>query len=101
MNPIRVVHCKVDPFDVYIGRPSKWGNPFLLGRDGDRATVIAKFRHYLDACPELRAAAVKELSGKTLGCYCAPLPCHGDVLAEVIALDTIRNGTARQPETTE
>lgn len=101
MSPVRVVHCKVDPFDVYIGRPSKFGNPFVIGKDGDRAAVIEKFRFYLDASPELRTAAVKELSGKVLGCYCAPLPCHGDVLAEVIALDTIRNGTARQLETTE
>jgi hypothetical protein len=39
-----VVHCKREPYDVYIGRPSKWGNPFQIGRDGTRDEVIAKYR---------------------------------------------------------
>ncbi|MDQ5843653.1 MAG: DUF4326 domain-containing protein [Thermoproteota archaeon] len=38
----RVVHCKVEPFDVYIGRPSKWGNPFKIGKDGSREEVIQR-----------------------------------------------------------
>lgn len=78
----RVVHCKKDPCDVYIGRPSKWGNPFQIGRDGDRDTVIRKYRSWLLERPDLMGA-LGELRGKTLGCWCSPLPCHGDVLLEL------------------
>lgn len=75
-----VVHCKRSPHDLYIGRPSKWGNPFQIGSDGDRAQVIARYERWLDTQPEL-LEALPELAGKTLGCWCAPQPCHGDVLA--------------------
>lgn len=76
---MRVVHCEKDDFDVYIGRPSKWGNPFTIGRDGTRAEVIAKYEQWL-ATNEALKAALPELKGKTLACWCAPLACHGDVL---------------------
>lgn len=79
-----VVHCRKTPFDVYIGRPSKWGNPFVIGQHGmTREKVIEVYRAYLDRFPQLKEAARKELKGKVLGCYCTPLPCHGDVLAEI------------------
>lgn len=68
---------------VYIGRPSKWGNPFVIGKDGSREEVIAKYRLWLLARPEVVAAAKSELRGKNLVCFCAPLACHGDVLIEV------------------
>ena len=85
MSVPRVVHCKKEPYDVYIGRPSKFGNPFALNSraDSERAAVIEQFRAYLMARPELVAAAKVELRGKVLGCYCAPKACHGDVLLEV------------------
>ena len=38
-----VVHCEKDRFNIYIGRPSKWGNPFIIGRDGTRKEVIDKY----------------------------------------------------------
>ena len=79
-----VVHCKRSAFDIYIGRPSKWGNPFVLKRDGDRAGVIKKYREWIVNQPELMAA-LGELRGKVLGCYCSPSACHGDVLAELAA----------------
>ncbi|SEP53675.1 MULTISPECIES: DUF4326 domain-containing protein [Amycolatopsis] len=79
-----VVHCKRAPHDVYIGRPSKWGNPFVIGRDGSREQVITRYERWLLAQPEL-VAALAELSGKTLGCWCAPNRCHGDVLAALSA----------------
>ena len=66
---------------VYIGRPTKWGNPFLIGRDGTREQVIEKFRTY--AKHRFSAADVEELRGKDLICWCAPLACHGDVLLRV------------------
>ena len=69
---------------IYIGRGSKWGNPFIIGRDGDRATVIREYEKWLMTQAEL-LAALPELRGKTLACFCAPLPCHGDVLARLAA----------------
>lgn len=64
---------------VYIGRGSKWGNPFRIGPDGDRAAVIAKHERWLaDQHHLLRA--IDELRGRNLVCFCAPLPCHGDLL---------------------
>lgn len=44
---------------VYIGRPGKWGNPFVISRDGTRPEVVAKYRAYLLAKPALMAAAVR------------------------------------------
>lgn len=75
---------------VYIGRPSKWGNPFshLKGtlaqfRVDTRENSILAYRGYLLEHPELIAAARRELKGKDLMCWCAPLACHGDVLLEL------------------
>ena len=69
---------------VYIGRPSKWGNPFVIGKDGTRKEVIQKYREWLSQHPELIEAARRELAGKDLVCYCAPKACHGDVLIETM-----------------
>lgn len=86
----RVVHCKKAPYDVYIGRPSKWGNPFQIGPDAsghrwNRKEVIQLYRTWLrNNAPELIAEARRELKGKVLGCWCAPLPCHGDILAALV-----------------
>jgi hypothetical protein len=81
-RPTRVVHCRRDSYDVYIGRPSRWGNPYRIGPDGTRAEVIARYRKWLLSQPEL-LAAIGELAGRRLGCWCAPQPCHGDVLADL------------------
>ncbi|OGT54325.1 MAG: hypothetical protein A3E01_15280 [Gammaproteobacteria bacterium RIFCSPHIGHO2_12_FULL_63_22] len=70
-------------YDVSISRPSKWGNPFVIGRDGAREEVIAKYREYILGRPDL-LAALPELRGKRLGCWCAPKACHGDVLVELL-----------------
>nr|WP_089173003.1 DUF4326 domain-containing protein [Bosea sp. AS-1] len=67
---------------VYIGRPSKWGNPFVIGRDGTRAEVIAKYRKWVVAQPELMGA-LDELRGRDVVCWCAPHACHGDVLVDL------------------
>jgi hypothetical protein len=65
---------------VRVDRATPWGNPFVLGRDGDRATVIARYRdHHLPRQPGL-LARLGELRGKALGCWCAPQACHADVL---------------------
>lgn len=80
-----VTHCRRHFYHVYIGRPSKWGNPFMIGRDGNRAEVLQKYRDWIRAPGQewLRDAARKELRGKILGCWCSPKTCHGDVLAEI------------------
>ena len=80
---MRVVHCKKEPYDVYIGRPSKWGNPFVNGEDGNRDAVIALYETWIRQQPDLMAA-LPELRGKTLGCWCAPQACHGDVLIRLV-----------------
>jgi hypothetical protein len=64
---------------VYIGRGSKWGNPFRIGADGDRAAVIARHAAWLRDQHDL-LRALDELRGKDLVCFCAPQACHGDLL---------------------
>jgi hypothetical protein len=85
---VSVVHLKRAPFDVRIDRRSKWGNPFVIGRDGDRAEVIEKYRAWIKTQPDL-LAALPELRGKRLGCWCAPQPCHGDVLTELASIKSL------------
>lgn len=82
MKPTSVVHCKKSKYDVYIGRPSKWGNPFEIGIDGTREEVIEKFRTWVQKQPQL-LKDLAELQGRVLGCWCAPKACHGHVLAEL------------------
>lgn len=81
----KVVHCKREPYDVYIGRGrgSIWGNPFVIGRDGNRDEVIEKYRQYILSNPEL-LEQLESLRDKVLGCWCSPLACHGNVLAELL-----------------
>jgi hypothetical protein len=71
-----VVHCKKDKYDVYIGRPSKWGNPFEIGKDGTREEVIQKYECWVVD----QNLPFHELRNKILGCWCAPKACHGHVL---------------------
>lgn len=73
----------IPPGAAYIGRSGKWGNPFVIGKDGNRAEVIAKYRAWLLARPDMVEVARRELAGKDLVCFCAPQACHGDVLLEV------------------
>lgn len=65
---------------VYIGRGSKWGNPFKIGVDGDRREVIEKFEKWFIEDPARVRDAKIELRGRNLVCYCAPQKCHGDFL---------------------
>jgi len=82
----KVVHCKKDKHDVYIGRGSKWGNPFVMNSEEDRDKVIADYEKYI--LEKIKEDPIKynlsELEGKTLGCYCAPKKCHGDDLVKLI-----------------
>ena len=83
METTKVVHCKKALYDVYIGRPSKWGNPFRIGKDGNREQVINKYREWIKGQPILLSSLL-ELKDKVLGCWCTPLACHGDVLIELL-----------------
>jgi hypothetical protein len=78
----RAVHCKRERHHVYIGRPSKWGNPFVVGKHGTREQVIERYERWLLGNDALMAA-LPELRGKVLGCWCAPRACHGDVLVRL------------------
>jgi hypothetical protein len=66
-----------------IGRTTKWGNPFEIGKDGTREEVCERFaREYLPNQPAL-LGAVAELKGKVIECACYPERCHGDTLKEL------------------
>lgn len=82
-----VVNKRKENFDIYIGRGSKWGNPYHIGRDGTREEVIQKYRKYLWGLIKsgnLTKEDFLELEGKRLGCFCKPLPCHGDVIVKAM-----------------
>lgn len=82
----RVVNVdKGEKYDVYIGRGSKWGNPYAIGFDGDRDEVIRKFQYDFER-GFLKFSQVEALvlRGKRLGCHCKPAACHGDVLAQYL-----------------
>lgn len=79
----RVVHVRKDKYDVYIGRPSKWGNPFVISSKCDRKEVIEQYRNWVVSQPHLMAS-LSELEGKVLACWCKPLACHGDVLVDLL-----------------
>ena len=84
---MKVLHFKRDKYNksdvVYIGRPSKWGNPFKIGVDGTREEVVKKYEEYIRKTPAL-LESLSELVGKDLVCWCAPQLCHGDVLIKLI-----------------
>ncbi len=86
---------KIPPDAVYVGRPSKWGNPFRIGEhhpaDGHKITRQESIEFYRNALPTMLAVKdeegniildLSELKGKDLVCWCAPLPCHADILLE-------------------
>lgn len=95
------------PNTIYVGRPTKWGNPFIVGKAGGAFTAkVQNQRHawqlYRSVAidnAKLTAAAQEELRGKNLACFC-PLPtqpyepdcCHAAVLLE------LANATSTTPE---
>lgn len=78
-----------------IDRSTKWGNPFVIGKDGTRAECIELYRRFVGgneatkrkevlAARELVADFAHELRGKNLACWC-PMdePCHADILLKI------------------
>jgi len=86
-----VVHCKKERYDVYIGRPSKWGNPFThldsptqaKFKVATREEAVAKYEDWARTQPHIMEN-LHELDGKVLGCWCKPKACHGDILVKLI-----------------
>lgn len=79
-----VVNLNKEPYDIYIGRGSKYGNKFKIGVDGSRSQVIKLYRDW--AVDNLTKEDILVLSGKRLGCFCHPKPCHGDILVELFEM---------------
>jgi hypothetical protein len=82
----RVVHLKRERYDVRIDRATKWGNPYRIPPEGrtpeNEREILGKYEAHVRSRPDLMAA-LPELRGKVLGCWCAPRACHGDVLARL------------------
>lgn len=75
-----VVHKKRDHYDVYVGRPTKWGNPFHMENESERDDVCERYMLYLTHSHEL-LKDLPSLRGKRLACWCAPKRCHAETLA--------------------
>jgi len=76
-----------DPDIVYIGRGSMWGNPYIIGEDGTREEVVAKFGKLLWNFMKSGSITKEDLLGldsKRLACYCAPKACHGDMIKRAV-----------------
>jgi hypothetical protein len=82
----RVVNKYKESFDIYIGRGSPWGNPFVMKdkSDAERDRVCDLYYDYFHGNKELKRRAREELRGKVLGCYCKPKRCHGDIIADYV-----------------
>lgn len=72
-------HGDIPSSAIYIGRGSPWGNPFVIGKHGNRAEVIMQHAEWLFEQHDL-LARIPMLAGHDLVCFCNPLPCHGDLL---------------------
>jgi len=84
---------------IYIGRPSKWGNPFshmpyTLAKFKciDRSEAISSYLKWLQESRDGRQLiqCIHELKGKDLACFCMPLACHGDILLK-LANEDLKN----------
>ena len=98
-TPTRVVNIRQEDYDVYIGRAGRgmdgyFGNPFRIEPGMARGDTLKKYREYfydrLRTDIEFRNR-IHALQGKTLGCFCKPYPCHGDIIKEYLdtQLETI------------
>jgi len=80
-----------DEYDIYIGRGSKWGNPYRITATRSREESIKQFRNYAKNSSKIMKS-ILVLRGKRLGCHCVPEDCHGDVLAELAENEHLKNG---------
>lgn len=88
---MRVVHCKVEPYTHYIGRPGPLGNPYthLVSRVpgvevvGSRQEAIEKFEQYARGNARVLRAIEELPKDAVLGCWCKPRACHGEVIIKL------------------
>lgn len=92
MKKTTVVNCKREEYDILIDRKTPYGNPFVVGKDGDRKTVIKKhkdwlsgkkFKKFLQKRRKYVLQRIPLMQGERLGWWCDPSPCHGDTYAEL------------------
>ena len=92
-NITKLVNIKNEPYDIYIGRGSKWGCPYTIIKDrptlakeivDSKEEALSKYREYVLGNQELMYS-LHELEGKILGCFCKPEKCHGDILLELLS----------------
>jgi hypothetical protein len=76
-------HGDAPPGAVYIGRPSPWGNPFVIHGTATREIVVELYSEFVENTPELKRSIQDNLRGKDLVCFCAPKACHGDVILRI------------------
>jgi len=81
-HPRLVEWAKMRDQFTRIDRRTRWGNPYRIRKSCNRAAVIEKYRRYIEDKSELRDR-LPDIAGHALGCWCAPKPCHGDVLVEL------------------
>ena len=83
-HPNLVAWAKDAALFTRIDRASEWGNPFEVGKDGNREAVVENYDlYYLPHKPSL-LKKLPSLKGKALGCWCAPKSCHGNVLVKAV-----------------
>ena len=72
---------------IYVGRPTMFGNPYRMSKMCSREEALVKYRHWLDKHPAILDAAKQCLRGHDLVCWCAPKPCHADILLALVNAD--------------
>lgn len=83
-----IVNKRKSRYDVYIGRPSIFGNPYPITKKVNREESIKLFKDYFDERIERDStfkASILKLQGRKLGCFCAPKACHGDIIIDWLA----------------
>lgn len=92
----KIVNIHRNHYTKYIGRGSKFGNKYRIGPDGTRQDVIEKHKRDFYNNPKLQEAVWNELKGETLGCFCKPLPCHGDTYIQYIRERMRKNNDGKE-----
>ena len=91
---MKVVNLRKEKYEIYIGRPSIFGNPFSIAKYG-REECIEKYKEYfyrrIKDDKRFKEAVLK-LKGKTLGCFCKPEICHGDIIVDYLNKKEVFNG---------
>ena len=76
-------HKDIPKDAIYVGRPTRWGNPYHIGKHGDRDTIIKRFEVYAIAKHQRDPTWLTPLRNKNLVCWCKPQSCHADILLKL------------------